>query len=161
MLQHLAAEPARGRRRVRALVLTPTRELADQVGASFAAYGRFLDPRHAVVYGGVGQAPQVRALRRGVDILVACPSRLLDLAGQGHVDLSAATHLVLDEADRMLDMGFIRDVRRVLALLPRERQKCCSASTHRPGCLFRLPRARFVLTPGAIHSQAASPRILP
>ncbi len=111
-----------GRRAARALVLAPTRELAIQIADSFRVYGRHLGLRQAVVFGGVGQKPQVNALARGVDILVATPGRLLDLLGQGHLRLDRVTHLVLDEADRMLDMGFVRDVRRIVAELPKQRQ---------------------------------------
>ncbi len=107
-----------GRRPVRALVLTPTRELAAQVGESIATYGRFLPLQSAVVFGGVKINPQIEKLRRGIDILVATPGRLLDHASQKTVDLSQVEILVLDEADRMLDMGFIHDIRKVLALLP-------------------------------------------
>ncbi|WJW76314.1 ATP-dependent RNA helicase RhlE [Thiohalobacter sp. IOR34] len=119
LLQRLsAASPAKGRRPVRALVLTPTRELAAQVGESVETYGRHLPLRSAVIFGGVKINPQIDRLRRGVDILVATPGRLLDHAGQKTVDLSQVEILVLDEADRMLDMGFIHDIRKVLALLP-------------------------------------------
>jgi ATP-dependent RNA helicase RhlE len=131
ILQRLAAphpEP-RGHRRIRCLVLTPTRELASQIGDSFAAYGRHLPLSHAVIFGGVGFDAQRQALRRGMDILVATPGRFLDLAGQGLVDLSGLTIFVLDEADRMLDMGFIHDVRRVIALLPRQRQTLFFSAT--------------------------------
>ena len=103
---------------MRALVLTPTRELAAQVGESVETYGRHLPLRSAVVFGGVKINPQIEKLRQGVDILVATPGRLLDHAGQKTVDLSQVEILVLDEADRMLDMGFIHDIRKVLALLP-------------------------------------------
>ncbi|MCP3866908.1 MAG: ATP-dependent RNA helicase RhlE [Gammaproteobacteria bacterium] len=109
----------KGRRPVRVLVLTPTRELAAQVGDSVETYGRHLPLRSAVVFGGVKINPQIEKLRRGVDILVATPGRLLDHAGQKTVDLSQVEILVLDEADRMLDMGFIHDIRKVLALLPK------------------------------------------
>jgi ATP-dependent RNA helicase RhlE len=108
-----------GRRPVRALVLTPTRELAAQVGASVENYGRHLSLRSTVIFGGVKINPQIAKLRQGVDILVATPGRLLDHAGQRTVDLSQVEILVLDEADRMLDMGFIHDIRKVLALLPK------------------------------------------
>ena len=108
----------KGHRPIRALVLTPTRELAAQVGESIATYGRHLPLRSAVVFGGVKINPQIDTLRRGVDILIATPGRLLDHAGQRTVDLSHVEILVLDEADRMLDMGFIHDIRKVLALLP-------------------------------------------
>jgi ATP-dependent RNA helicase RhlE len=114
---------------VRALVLAPTRELAVQIGESFAAYGRNLRLRHTVILGGVGQFQQVKALARGVDIIIATPGRLLDLAEQGHVRLNEVQHLVLDEADRMLDMGFIHDVRKIISLLPRERQSLLFSAT--------------------------------
>jgi ATP-dependent RNA helicase RhlE len=113
----------------RVLVLTPTRELAAQVSASISLYGQHTPIRCTVVFGGVGIQPQVEALRRGIDILVATPGRLLDLVAQGCANLSAVESLVLDEADRMLDMGFIRDIRRVLALLPRTRQNLLFSAT--------------------------------
>ncbi len=116
-------------RRPRALVLTPTRELASQIAASFDAYGQRLSIRTTVIFGGVGQTPQVRELRRGVDVLVATPGRLLDLMGQGHIDLSRVEIFVLDEADRMLDMGFLRDVRRVVEKLPSKRQSLLFSAT--------------------------------
>jgi len=119
LLQLLSNNPVKaGRRPVRALVLTPTRELAAQVGASVDTYGRHLPLKSAVVFGGVKINPQIDKLRRGVDILVATPGRLLDHAGQRTVDLSQVEILVLDEADRMLDMGFIHDIRKVIALMP-------------------------------------------
>ncbi len=118
LLQRLHASTSPRRRAIRALVLTPTRELAAQVGDSISAYGRHLPLRSAVIFGGVKINPQIEKLRRGVDILVATPGRLLDHAGQRTVDLSQVEILVLDEADRMLDMGFIHDIRKVLALLP-------------------------------------------
>ena len=131
MLQRLsAAKPARGRRPVRALVLTPTRELAAQVGESVEVYGRHLHTSSAVIFGGVKINPQIQRLRRGVDILVATPGRLLDHVSQGTLDLSRLEILVLDEADRMLDMGFIRDIRRILALLPQQRQNLLFSATY-------------------------------
>ncbi len=120
LLQRLSANTVnKGRRPVRALVLTPTRELAAQVGDSVKTYGRHLPLQSTVIFGGVKINPQIDKLRRGIDILVATPGRLLDHAGQKTVDLSQVEILVLDEADRMLDMGFIHDIRKVLALLPR------------------------------------------
>ena len=116
-------------RRPRALVLTPTRELASQIADNFATYGKHLPLRSTVVFGGVGQHPQVRALARGVDVLVATPGRLLDLLEQGHVDFAHIEIFVLDEADRMLDMGFLRDVRRIVERLPRERQSLLFSAT--------------------------------
>jgi len=123
------ARAAGARHAVRALVLVPTRELAAQVRESVRTYGAHVSLRSAVVFGGVGMQPQVDALRRGVDILVATPGRLLDHAGQRTVDLSAVEVLVLDEADRMLDMGFIHDIKRVLALLPAKRQNLLFSAT--------------------------------
>ncbi|HOX28551.1 MAG TPA: DEAD/DEAH box helicase, partial [bacterium] len=118
-----------GKRPIRALTLTPTRELAAQIGESFSAYGRHTGLRCAVVFGGVGQAPQAAALRRGVDILVATPGRLLDLVYQGLIDFGALEVFVLDEADRMLDMGFITDVQRIVSLLPEKRQTLFFSAT--------------------------------
>jgi ATP-dependent RNA helicase RhlE len=116
-------------RRIRCLVLSPTRELAAQIADSFRVYGRYTGLRHTVVYGGVGQGPQVRALKDGVDILVATPGRLLDLMSQGFVDLRAVAVFVLDEGDRMLDMGFIPDIRKVIAKLPTNRQTLLFSAT--------------------------------
>jgi ATP-dependent RNA helicase RhlE len=129
ILQLLAATPGDPGRGPRALVLTPTRELALQVGESFRTYGKHLKLRSTVVFGGVGQAPQVTALARGLDILVATPGRLLDLCAQGHVRFDRLRFLVLDEADRMLDMGFLRDVQKIIALLPKERQTLLFSAT--------------------------------
>jgi ATP-dependent RNA helicase RhlE len=130
MLQLLSARsPQSGRRAVRALVLTPTRELAAQVEESIRVYGRHLALRSTLVFGGVGMQPQVDALRRGVDIVVATPGRLLDHLGQKTINLSQVEILVLDEADRMLDMGFIHDIRKVLAVLPRKRQNLLFSAT--------------------------------
>ena len=117
---------------IRALILTPTRELAIQIQDSFVSYGRNLPLRSAVIFGGVGQQPQVDAIRKGLDILVATPGRLLDLHGQGLIDLSHIEIFVLDEADRMLDMGFIHDVRRVLKLLPEQKQTLFFSATMPP-----------------------------
>ena len=130
LLQRLSAQkPANGYRPVRALVLTPTRELAAQVGESVATYGKYLPMRSAVIFGGVKINPQIATLRKGVDILVATPGRLLDHVGQKTLDLSQVEILVLDEADRMLDMGFIHDIRKVLALLPKGRQNLLFSAT--------------------------------
>ncbi|MBT2340153.1 MULTISPECIES: DEAD/DEAH box helicase [Pseudomonas] len=118
-----------GPRQPRVLVLTPTRELAAQVHESFKTYARDLKFVSACIFGGVGMNPQVQAMSRGVDVLVACPGRLLDLAGQGSVDLSHVEILVLDEADRMLDMGFVHDVKKVLARLPAKRQNLLFSAT--------------------------------
>jgi ATP-dependent RNA helicase RhlE len=131
LLQRLAASsPAAGQRRhVRALILTPTRELAAQVGESVRNYGKHLPLTSAVIFGGVNINPQTALLRRGVDILIATPGRLLDHAGQRHVDLSRVEVFVLDEADRMLDMGFLPDIRRVIALLSPQRQNLLFSAT--------------------------------
>ncbi|SEK30678.1 DEAD/DEAH box helicase [Halomonas daqiaonensis] len=129
MLQRLADGPRPAKRQVRALVLTPTRELAAQVGESVADYGRHLTLRSHVIFGGVGQQPQVDAIRAGLDVLVATPGRLLDLHQQKHVDLSKVEILVLDEADRMLDMGFIHDIKKILRVLPEKRQNLLFSAT--------------------------------
>jgi ATP-dependent RNA helicase RhlE len=124
--------PGKGRRHIRCLVLTPTRELASQIGESFLTYGKHLPLRTTVIFGGVGMEAQKQALRNGIDILVATPGRLLDLAGQGLVDLRQLEVFVLDEADRMLDMGFIHDVKRVIGLLPSRRQTLFFSATMPP-----------------------------
>ena len=130
ILQRLSQNgPPAGADTVRALVLAPTRELAIQIGEDFEAYGRHLNLRVATIFGGVGQNPQVAALRRGVDVLVATPGRLLDLVGQRHARLDKVSMLVLDEADRLLDMGFIRDVRRIVSTLPKARQSLLFSAT--------------------------------
>jgi ATP-dependent RNA helicase RhlE len=130
LLQRLAAE--RTDPKVRALVLSPTRELAAQIGERIAAYGKHLDLRHAVIYGGVSQFHQVRALRPCPAVIVATPGRLLDLCAQRLIDLSHVEILVLDEADRMLDMGFIHDVKRIVAMTPRSRQTLFFSATMPP-----------------------------
>ena len=129
MLDRLTANAPRRKGAIRALILTPTRELALQIGESFDAYGKYLKLRSTVIFGGVGQAPQVEALKKGVDILIACPGRLNDLIGQGFIDLSNLEIFVLDEADRMLDMGFVHDVKKVIAKLPKERQNLMFSAT--------------------------------
>ena len=121
--------PSGGRRKIRALVLAPTRELVIQINESFQAYGRHTGLRQTVVYGGVGQNPQVRALQAGVDVLVATPGRLLDLMQQRFIDLSHVEILILDEGDRMLDMGFIHDLRRIVAKVPQRRQTLLFSAT--------------------------------
>lgn len=130
LLQRLAAgERASGQRPTRALILTPTRELAAQVHQSVVDFGRFLPIRSLAIYGGVSIRPQIAELRRGMDIVVATPGRLLDHVSQRTVDLSQIEVLVLDEADRMLDMGFIRDIRKIIALLPKKRQNLLFSAT--------------------------------
>ena len=156
ILQRLVAghSPALARKTARCLVLTPTRELALQIRDSFKAYGRHLGLRATVIFGGVGQEPQVAAMTRGVDILVATPGRLLDLIGQGHIRLDRVETFVLDEADRMLDMGFIRDVRKIVAMLPSRRQTLLFSATMPPD-IARLAAAildapvRVEVTPAA------------
>ncbi|MGH8501520.1 MAG: DEAD/DEAH box helicase [Gammaproteobacteria bacterium] len=123
------AQQARGARKPRALVLAPTRELAAQVADSVSAYGRHLPLRSAAIFGGVNINPQIQKLRRGVDVLVATPGRLLDHVGQKTVDLSGIEMLILDEADRMLDMGFIHDIRRIMTVLPASRQTLMFSAT--------------------------------
>lgn len=130
-LMHQQSSSSR-HRAIRALVLTPTRELAIQIEESFKAYGRHLNLHQLVIFGGVSQVPQVNALRRGVDILVATPGRLLDLMNQGHISLRDINFFVLDEADRMLDMGFVHDVKRIIAKLPVKRQTLFFSATMPP-----------------------------
>lgn len=129
MLQILSKNPVPHRRPVRALVLTPTRELADQVYTNVKQYSKFLDLRAAVIFGGVNQNPQIKHLRNGVDILVATPGRLIDLENQGHLSLSKVEIFVLDEADRMLDMGFKRDIDKIRSLIPSKRQNLMFSAT--------------------------------
>ena len=130
LLQRLAAcQEKVGPRQIHALILAPTRELAVQIGESLAVYGRNTGLRNTVIVGGVGMGGQVKSLARGVDILIATPGRLLDHVHQGNVQLGKAQVLILDEADRMLDMGFIPDVRRIIAKLPRERQSLMFSAT--------------------------------
>lgn len=130
VLQKLLQQPiSKGYRHTKALVLTPTRELAVQIGESFEAYGRFTGFTHEIIYGGVSQYNQTRALRNGVDILIATPGRLLDLMNQGYVHLDFLETFILDEADRMLDMGFIHDLKRIIRVLPKERQTMLFSAT--------------------------------
>ncbi len=136
MLQRLSSAPAAsahaaraGKKPIRALILAPTRELAAQIEESIRVYGKYAKQASMVVFGGVGIGAQTAQLKRGVDILVATPGRLLDHQGQGNLDLSRVEILVLDEADRMLDMGFIRDIRRILSLLPKRRQNLLFSAT--------------------------------
>lgn len=126
------SRPTNGKRIIRSLVLTPTRELALQIGESFANYGKYTHLKYQVIFGGVGQQSQVDALRSGFDILVATPGRLLDLMNQNYVDLRNVQFFVLDEADRMLDMGFVNDVRKVIAKLPKQRQSLFFSATMAP-----------------------------
>ena len=146
MLDRLTASAPRKKGAIRALILTPTRELALQIGESFEAYGKYLTLRSTVIFGGVGLAPQVAALKKGVDILIACPGRLNDLVGQGLLDLSNIEIFVLDEADRMLDMGFVHDVKKVIAKLPRQRQNLMFSAT--------MPKEIEQLAAGILHDPA-------
>ncbi|MBI1341307.1 MAG: DEAD/DEAH box helicase [Terrimonas sp.] len=129
ILQLMHGHPEPAQNNIRALILTPTRELAIQIGESIRAYGRFLPLKHHVIFGGVSQHSQVQAVRRGVDILVATPGRLLDLMQQRHISLSHIQFFVLDEADRMLDMGFVQDVKRIISRLPAKRQTLFFSAT--------------------------------
>ena len=129
MLQRLSQEQSQKRRKVRALIITPTRELAAQVHANVKSYSEFLNIQSTVIFGGVNQRPQVATLKRGVDVLIATPGRLLDLQNQGFLSLSNVEILVLDEADRMLDMGFLRDIKRIISLLPSKTQNLLFSAT--------------------------------
>jgi len=133
LLQHLIETPKKAQPKApRILVLAPTRELAAQIGQSFKTYGKHLSFKSAVIFGGVGQKPQVDAMRRGVHVLVATPGRLLDLIGQGFIELEDVECFVLDEADRMLDMGFIHDIKKILPLLPQKKQSLFFSATMPP-----------------------------
>jgi len=160
VLHRLAQTPqVHGPRPLRCLVLSPTRELAAQVGDSFRAYGRYLHLRTAVIFGGVGMQPQVDTLKRGLDILVACPGRLLDLMGQGHCRLDGIQILILDEADRMLDMGFMPDIKRIIAKVPAKRQTLLFTATM-PGPIKSLAdglmHAPFTVSVAPVSSAAES-----
>ena len=133
VLHRMLNEPQKGKRRyIRVLALAPTRELAIQIGSSFSAYSKFTDLCGTVIYGGVNQNPQVKALQRGIDILVATPGRLLDLIGQGYVNLGRVETFILDEADRMLDMGFIHDIKQIAQRIPTKRQTLLFSATVAP-----------------------------
>jgi ATP-dependent RNA helicase RhlE len=122
-------QASKGAKKIQALILSPTRELASQIGDSFSTYGRFLGLKNLVIFGGVSQKPQVEVLERGIDILIATPGRLLDLISQKYIDLHHVKYFVLDEADFMLDMGFIRDVKKIIALLPTKKQSMLFSAT--------------------------------
>jgi ATP-dependent RNA helicase RhlE len=128
-LLHLAPQKEKGQRKIKSLIVTPTRELAIQIGDSFSSYGKYTSLKSTVVFGGVKQGPQTQALRSGIDILVATPGRLLDLINQGYISLRNVEYFVLDEADRMLDMGFINDIRKILTKLPAKRQSLFFSAT--------------------------------
>src|ERR1700730_7174946 len=166
ILQRLSAERATPQRNsMRALILTPTRELAIQIEESFRTYGRHLSLRSTVIYGGVGQRPQVDALARGPDIVIATPGRLLDLVQQRFVRFDRLSVFVLDEADRMLDMGFIHDVKRVIAALPKQRQTLFFSATMPPEItrlasgILRDP-IRVEVTPSATTVERIDQRVL-
>jgi ATP-dependent RNA helicase RhlE len=142
---------------VRALAVAPTRELAIQIAASFTAYGAYTGLTAATIYGGVSQKSQVRALRRGVEIVVATPGRLLDLMGQGHLDLGQVEVVVLDEADRMLDMGFIHDVRRIVRAVPQKRQMLLFSATMPPAVLDLA--ASIMRDPATVHVAPEQPTV--
>ncbi|MCH1478628.1 MAG: DEAD/DEAH box helicase [Crocinitomicaceae bacterium] len=131
IIQHLAKDNkiTSGRRRVKSLIVTPTRELAIQIGESFTAYAKYTQIKNTVIFGGVKQGAQVNAMHRGVDVLVATPGRLLDLMNQGFISLNDIQYFVLDEADRMLDMGFIHDIKKIIAKLPKQRQSLFFSAT--------------------------------
>ena len=129
VLEKLSFGKPQGKRNIRALILSPTRELAAQIDQRFYVYSKYMDVRHKVIFGGVSQKPQIQSLRKGIDVLVATPGRLLDLIQQGYVDLNHVEFFVLDEADRMLDMGFIRDIKKILKILPRNRQNLLFSAT--------------------------------
>ncbi|MET1260556.1 DEAD/DEAH box helicase [Flagellimonas sp. DF-77] len=137
IIQHVAndLQHPKGKRNIVALIVTPTRELALQIGESFATYGKYTPVKNIVIFGGVKQGAQVRALHQGVDVLVATPGRLLDLMDQGHITLRHIKYFVLDEADRMLDMGFINDIKKILAKLPKQRQSLFFSATMPPNIL--------------------------
>ena len=151
IIQHLLSQPKSNRRQVKALVVAPTRELALQVGENAKRYSKNTGLRTTVVFGGVGQGPQVDQLRRGVDILVATPGRLLDLENQGHADLGNISHFVLDEADQMLDMGFIHDIRKLLRIIPAKRQSLFFSAT--------MPKSIIELSSQILRSNYKSVRI--
>ncbi len=144
----------KGRRKIKALVLTPTRELAIQIGSSFSVYGKYTSIKNTVVFGGVNQESQVSAIRKGVDVLVATPGRLLDLIDQGYISLQNINYFVLDEADRMLDMGFVHDIRKLIAILPKERQSLFFSATM-PKNIVDLSR-KILMNPAKIEVSPVS-----
>ena len=141
ILQHLynKRQEHNRSRNIKTLIITPTRELAIQIGESFSTYGKYTGIRNTVIFGGVKQASQTNALRHGIDVLVATPGRLLDLMDQGYVRLNDIEYFILDEADRMLDMGFIHDIRKIIAKLPHKRQSLFFSATM-PGNIVELSR---------------------
>ncbi|MAT48715.1 MAG: DEAD/DEAH box helicase [Euryarchaeota archaeon] len=145
VLQIMSRSKTKGKRYIKALILSPTRELAAQIGERFSVYGEHLNIKHKVIFGGVNQNPQVRSLQKGIDVLIATPGRLLDLINQNHIDLGRVEFFVLDEADRMLDMGFIRDIKKVLKLLPKKRQNLLFSAT--------MPKSIANLAGSFLHNQ--------
>jgi len=165
LLQSLAGEAVKkDSRRIRALILTPTRELAIQISECFTEYGKYTGIRHGVIYGGVKPKQQIDQLRKGVDVLIATPGRLLDLIGQGYIVLNSIRHFVLDEADQMLDMGFIHDIKKVIVKLPKQRQTLLFSATM-PPTIESLSRSlqekpiRISVTPKQITVDAISQHI--
>lgn len=165
LLQSLAGEAVKkDSRRIRALILTPTRELAIQISECFTEYGKYTGIRHGVIYGGVKPKQQIDQLRKGVDVLIATPGRLLDLIGQGYIVLNSIRHFVLDEADQMLDMGFIHDIKKVIVRLPKQRQTLLFSATM-PPTIESLSRSlqekptRISVTPKQITVDAISQHI--
>lgn len=156
IIQQLLNEGSKhkGKRPIRALVVTPTRELAIQIGDNFKAYTKYTNVHSTVIFGGVKQQAQVTALNRGVDVLVATPGRLLDLMAQGYISVTAVRYFVLDEADRMLDMGFIHDIKKLLAVLPQQRQSLFFSATM-PKSILQLSQ-QILTTPQKVAVHAVS-----
>ncbi|HEY0256641.1 MAG TPA: DEAD/DEAH box helicase [Candidatus Methylacidiphilales bacterium] len=158
ILHRLAANPAPATpRRPRALILAPTRELAAQIAQSFGAYGKFLKLSHAAIFGGVSLSPQIRALSRGVDVLIATPGRLMDLERQKHVSLDKVEIFVLDEADRMLDLGFVHEIKRIITKLPPRRQSLLFSATMPP--TIKDLAASLVHNPARVEVTPESPTV--
>lgn len=156
VLDRLAANRPKGKRKARCLVLAPTRELAVQISESFRTYGKHVDIYGTVIYGGVSQNPQVQKLRRGVDVIVATPGRLMDLMDQGYVDLKSIETFILDEADRMLDMGFMPDIKRITAELPETKKQTLLFSATMPGEIRRFAN-ELLDNPASVHVAPDAP----
>ncbi len=157
ILQLLSSNKSFGSRKIRSLIVTPTRELAIQIAESFKNYGRHTRLSSTVIFGGVNQNPQVRALQHGVDILVATPGRLLDLMNQGYISLKEIEIFVLDEADRMLDMGFIHDIKKIIAFLPAKRQSLFFSATM-PSEIVKLSE-KILRNPSKVEITPESPTV--
>ncbi|QJP35778.1 DEAD/DEAH box helicase [Nonlabens sp. Ci31] len=157
-------QPPKGKRRIKTLVVTPTRELAIQIGENFSAYAKYTDIKNTVIFGGVKQTSQVYALHQGIDVLVATPGRLLDLINQRYISLDHVEHFVLDEADQMLDMGFIHDIKKLLKLLPQKRQSLFFSATM-PSAIVKLSNeilgnpARVTIEPEKTTAEKVEQRI--